>query len=501
MIAIIFIHILTLSSAVKRSPDTHRIGPLIIYTNRKMDTGKVDVTIIGAGLTGLTAAYYLKKDGCKVILIEKNSRTGGVIDTVKEDGFVIETGPNTGVLSHPEVAELFEDLSDGCTLETANPESKRRLIWKSGSWHALPDGLVKAIKTPLFSFGDKFRILGEPFRRKGTNPFETLEELVLRRMGRSYLDYAVDPFISGIYAGNPSYLVTRFALPKLYSLEQNYGSFIKGAIKKGFEPVEPRMKKATKEVFSAGNGLSTLVSALEVSIGKENIILNSKNTSVSLSGNKYIVSTTAVNEAAYFESEYVITTVDAGALEPLLPFISPEELSAITNLEYAKVVQVVLAYKDWQGIDLNAFGGLVPTRENRRILGVLFTSSFFKNRAPEEGALLSVFLGGTKRPGYIDLSDDEIKKIVFEEVSEMFKLSTPQPDICRIFRYQKAIPQYGKTSEKRLEAISGLQDKYPGLILAGGIRDGIGMADRIKQACLIASEISVSKSASETGYY
>jgi protoporphyrinogen/coproporphyrinogen III oxidase len=462
---------------------------------------KTDIVIIGAGLTGLTAAYYLKKNGYNVILIEKNSKTGGVIDTVKEDGFVIETGPNTGVLSHPEVAELFEDLSDKCTLETANPESKRRLIWKSGSWHALPDGLGKAIKTPLFSLGDKFRILGEPFRRKGTNPFETLEELVLRRMGRSYLDYAVDPFISGIYAGNPSYLVTRFALPKLYALEQNYGSFIKGAIKKGFEPVEPRMKKATKEVFSAENGLSSLVGALEDATGKENIILNAKDTVIGLSGDKYTVSTSTGEGEKYFESDYVITTVDAGALEPLLSFITPEELSAITNLEYAKVVQVVLAYREWQGIELNAFGGLVPTRENRRILGVLFTSSFFKNRAPEKGALLSVFLGGTKRPGYVDLSDDEIKKIVFEEVSEMFKLSNPQPDILRIFRYRRAIPQYGKTSEERLKAITGIQNRYPGLILAGGIRDGIGMADRIKQASLIASEISVSKNASEIGYY
>jgi protoporphyrinogen/coproporphyrinogen III oxidase len=471
----------------------------VIHNNDQMS--KADIVIIGAGLTGLTAAYYLKKNGYKVILIEKNNRTGGVIDTVNEDGFVIETGPNTGVLSHPEVAELFEDLSGKCTLETANPESKRRLIWKSGEWHALPDGLGKAIKTPLFSLGDKFRILGEPFRRKGTNPFETLEELVLRRMGRSYLDYAVDPFISGIYAGNPSYLVTRFALPKLYALEQNYGSFIKGAIRKGFEPVDPRMKKATKEVFSAENGLHSLITALEDSIGKENILLNAKDTVIGMSGDKYSVIYSLGEGTKAIETEHVITTVDAGALESLLPFISREDLSAITNLEYAKVVQVVLAYKEWEGIELNAFGGLVPTRENRRILGVLFTSSFFKNRAPEKGALLSVFLGGTKRPGYIDLSDAEIKKIVFEEVSGMFKISDPKPHICRIFRYHRAIPQYGKTSEERLKAIKEIQEKYPGLILAGGIRDGIGMADRIKQACLIASEISVSKSVSETSDY
>jgi len=209
-----------------------------------------DIVIIGAGLTGLTLAFYLKKQGTNVLVIEKSGKTGGVIQTVKDDGFVFETGPNTGVVGNPEVAELFEDLEGLCSLETANPSAKRRLIWKKGRWHALPSGFVSAVLTPLFTLKDKFKVLGEPFRRKGNNPKENLADLVKRRLGVSFLNYAIDPFISGIYAGDPKYLIPKYALPKLYALEQDYGSFIKGSIQKAKEKKKIRdFKKLPKKYF------------------------------------------------------------------------------------------------------------------------------------------------------------------------------------------------------------------------------------------------------------
>lgn len=210
----------------------------------------VDVVVIGAGVTGLTTAFLLIKKGLKVLLLEKNSRVGGQMETIREDGFVFETGPNTGVVSNAEVVELFQMLQSRCSLEVARKEAKVRLIWKDGAFHALPSGLSSAVTTPLFTWNDKIRILFEPFRKKGNNPFESIGDLTRRRLGKSFLDYAIDPFISGIYAGDPGKLVTRFALPKLYNLEQNYGSFIRGAIKKGSEPKSERDKLATKEVFS-----------------------------------------------------------------------------------------------------------------------------------------------------------------------------------------------------------------------------------------------------------
>lgn len=444
---------------------------------------KIKVAIVGAGLTGLTTAFYLKKAGVDFQLFEKADRAGGVIQTHHEDGFTFEAGPNSGMLSKPEVAELFEDLGDECTPEMADETAKARWIWLKDRWVPLPSGVVSGITTPLFSFPDKLRLLAEPLRKKGDNPHETLAELVLRRMGRSFLDYAIDPFILGIYSGDPAKLVTKYAFPKLYRLEQDYGSFIGGSIKKAREPKSERDKKATKSIFSVKGGLHNLIQALVNRIGEENIRLNTINLQV-----KYIDEGYRVN---YSEQVFthVVSTTGAYELENILSFIDKEELKVVSNMNYSKVVQVALGFKNWEGLPLRAFGGLVPSVEKRRILGVLFLSTFLKNKAPENGALLSVFLGGIRQPDMIELTDEQIIQVVKEELMEMFRLDSFSPELIKIFRYRKAIPQYGLESEQKLKIIAQLETKYPGLILAGNIRDGIGIADRINQGRLVASEI------------
>ena len=248
-----------------------------------------DIAIIGAGLTGLTTAFWLTRAGKKIQIIERQDRAGGQIRTFQGNGFVYESGPNTGVVSYPEVAELFAALSPDCTLETAREESKKRWIWKGNKFHALPSGLVSAVTTPLFTLYDKFRILGEPFRAKGTNPDESVAELAARRLGKSFVDYAVDPFLSGVYAGNPHTLVTRHALPKLYNLEQDYGSFIKGSIAKAKLPKTERDKLATKKVFSAVGGLERLAEAMVKAIGKEQITLSANDVKIQPQGNQWLI--------------------------------------------------------------------------------------------------------------------------------------------------------------------------------------------------------------------
>ena len=448
-----------------------------------------DVVIIGAGLTGLTMGFYLKKAGINFVIIDKSAKTGGVIQTIHEKGFVYETGPNTGVVSNPEVAELFEELAGKCELETANPAAKRRLIWKNNKWNALPSGLWSAVSTPLFSWGDKFRILGEPWRAKGTNPNETLAELVRRRLGKSFLDYAIDPFISGIYAGNPAELVPKYALPKLWNLEQEYGSFILGSIKKAKLPKTERDKKASKEVFSAKGGLQNLINGLTEAIGAQHLILSAE-TVVKSSSNRFQLEITTPENLILAETKHVVTTCGGYALENLLPFLSEEETAPFNSLKYAAVTQVLLGFEKWKGIDLNAFGGLVPGKENKNILGALFTSSFFEGRAPQGGALLSVFMGGTKRPDIAQMDNDQIEALIRKDLPRMMSNRSFSPDLMRIHRYPKAIPQYTETSAQRFEMIEKLQQKYPGLILAGNIRDGIGMADRVKQGRTIAEELA-----------
>ena len=454
-----------------------------------MKTENREIIIIGAGLTGLTLAYYLKKRGLTPLILEKADRPGGVIQSHTEQGFTYESGPNTGVLSTKEIALLFEDLSRHCTLETGQGGANKRYVMKKGRWEPLPSGLVSAVRTPLFTLMDKFRILGEPFRKPGNNPDESVADMVRRRLGKSFLDYAVDPFISGIYAGDPSRLVTRYALPKLYALEQNYGSFIRGSIKKSREPKSEDEKKATREVFSVKGGLGNLIAALEKEIGMENIRYGVREIKTEFRGNGFRVSFAASGEPINVECSRLVSTAGGYALPDILTFIPPEELDPILSLNYAGVVQVAAGYSRWTGTPLDAFGGLVPSLEKRQILGILYPSAIFRDRAPEGGALLSVFLGGTRNRELITKSDEEITAIALGEIRKTLGADR-EPDLLKVFRYEKAIPQYEISSGERLECIGELEGRYPGLILAGNIRDGIGMADRVKQAGLIADMLT-----------
>jgi oxygen-dependent protoporphyrinogen oxidase len=185
----------------------------------------------------------------------------------------------------------------------------------------------------------------------------------------------------------------------------------------------------------------------------------------------------------------VITTAGAYALPQLLPFIDREEISKIANLRYAPIVQIAVGVNDTHGRRFNAFGGLVPSCEKRKVLGILFPSACYRKRAPENGALFSFFIGGMKGSHLTRLSDDELHELTVEEFHTMLKFpKNIHPDLIRIFRHPYAIPQYEQSSGERFSTIKRLQNRYPGLILAGNIRDGISMADRILQATKISSE-------------
>jgi protoporphyrinogen/coproporphyrinogen III oxidase len=449
---------------------------------------KASIVIVGAGLTGLSLAFYLKKKGVHAFVVEKEKHIGGVIRSYNENGFVYEQGPNTGVLANMETSRLFEGLHPDCILEVANPEAKRRLIWKDGSWHALPSGLVSAITTPLFSLRDKFRILAEPLRGRGKDDMETVADLVRRRMGKSFLDYAVDPFIGGIYAGDPERLVTKYALPKLYRLEQIYGSFIGGAIRKKWQDPLPQ---PSREVFSVRGGLENLIHALAKRIGRDHILTDMSDLAVHRQANAYrLKMRDAGGREHSIQTPVVITTVGGYRLKHLLPFISEAALKPLVDLHYARVIQVVLGFRNWEGMPLHAFGGLVPSREGRQILGVLFPSAFLSGRAPESGSLLNVFLGGVHKPHMYDMSDQQLMSEVEREVSEMLQIRRFTPDLVRIFRYQHAIPQYMADSPKRLKAIADIEQQSPGLLLAGNIQEGIGIADRVAQAARIADMLA-----------
>lgn len=459
-------------------------------TGQTERNGAYDCVVVGAGITGLTLAHRLCLAGRAPLVLERSARIGGQIQTYRRDGFIYESGPTTGIISCPEVAQLFGELG-GDILQTALPSARRRLILKRGAFRPLPSSLSSAISTELFTWSDKLRVLLEPFRRRGTNPHESVEALVRRRLGDSFYTYAVEPFIGGIYAGDATHLVTKYALPKLYALEQRYGSFVRGALCKalGSGRRGAAERQATGEVFSARGGLSTLIEALADSIGREGIITSAEITRLAPTPQDtwQVHYKLSGGEARCLEVPCVATTVGTSELTALLPD-APHELTApLLAMRYAPVVQVAAGYKRCVA-DFDAFGGLVPSVEDMELLGILNPAAAFEGRAPRGGMLLSLFLGGMRNPRTIDRTDQEISATVREQLSVRLGI-IPAPKLLHIFRHRKAIPQYEASTAERLASIAELERLYPRLVIGGNMHGGIGMGDRIAQAFRLAERI------------
>ena len=476
---------------------TKKFIPLHTKIFHDMDQ-TTDIVVIGAGITGLTTSHYLYKSGKKFIVLDEKETFGGVISSVSDDGFVYETGPNTGVLSSIEAVNLFSQL-DGKTacgnakysLETAGSLAKKRYILKDGKFCALPSGLIGGISTKLFTFKDKLRLLGEPFRKRGTNPDETLAEFVVRRMGKSFLDYAINPFVSGVYGGDPTGLVPKYAFPKLYNLEQKYGSLIGGSIKKHREPKPEGSQKVTRATFSAKGGLNNLTAAIFNEVGSEKFIFSAQKVNVQKVDGGFKIKYFKNGEQQTLNCKVVINTAGAFAFSNLFPFVGEDEKNAIAKLKYAGVAECAIGFKKYNGLPLDGFGGLVPQVENRRILGILYMSTLFENRAPKDGALITIFMGGVRHPEMLSLSDFELKQIAAEEVGNILQIKDFEPDLFKVHRHKNAIPQYAADSRQRFEAIEKIEKQFPGLLIGGNMVGGIGMSDRIKQGTHLAEKASL----------
>lgn len=450
---------------------------------------KYDVVIVGAGITALTTALHLVRGGLKVAIVEKTNRVGGQIRSYSNKNFVYESGPNTGVLNCEEIIELFKLVESEATLERARKESKKRLVLYKGKFRELPSSLIGGVTTPLFSFKDKLRVLGEPFRAKGTNENESVGEFASRRLGKTIVDYAVDPFVSGIYAGDPYKLITKYALPKLYNLESEHGSFIRGTIKRMPIAKEQKSKGITKEIFSAENGLEELTKGIaKILEGKASLFLEAKECKVTkLESGEFRTTFVKNKEEHELLSKWVVTTCGAYELDAMLPQIDKALLNPITSLYYAPIIEVAVGYKEFINPPAS-FGGLIPSKEKRDVLGILFPSACFNGRAPEGGALLSIFIGGVKSKDKMDLTDEQIKEMALKEVRATLGESR-EPDLIEIFRHSKAIPQYYASSKERFAAVDKIEQEFKGLIIGGNLKEGIGLADRVRQGRRIAGEM------------
>lgn len=427
-----------------------------------------DFLIVGSGISGLTSAFWLKKNGLGVCVLEKENSPGGSIKTEKKDGFLVELGPNTVLDNSPYLKEIVETLKIEESLIYAKKINKKRYILKEGKLIPLPSNPISFLTSPIFSFGAKLKIFKEPFIGKAEVE-ETISEFVKRRLGEEMLKFAVGPFVSGVYAGDPDKLSVRYATKKIYALERDYGSLIKGAIAKRKGP------SPSKGLFSFKNGLIELIENLSKYI--EDVFFETEAEEIIPEKGKYKVIAKRGKEKIEYEAKNVILTGDSISQWKILKKLDDE--CPFNEIPYAGVVILALGFKrDDIEHPLDGFGFLIPQIYNKALLGCLFSSSLFDGRTPEGYVLLTAFLGGALHPEVLNLNEGEILEYTLKELQPVLKIKS-KPDFYLMKKWERAIPQYNIGHKRFIDWTENFQNKFINIYISGNLLYGISVADCI----------------------
>jgi oxygen-dependent protoporphyrinogen oxidase len=471
------------------------------YFTATMGPAKTNVIVIGEGISGLCIAYWLKKRGIAVTVLSKDAEVGGTMKSVHERGFLYETGANTALETTPLIKELISDLKLEHEFQYANPEGKNRFILKNGQLTALPLGAGSFLTSNLFSVRGKLRLLKEPFIGRADKE-ESVAEFVTRRLGKEFSAYAIDPFVAGVFAGKPEQLSVRSAFPKLYALEEKYGGLIKGMIK-GVQERKERAEKAKDraETFSFSSGMQTFPKAIAETMKKE-IVLNAKVIAIrdlaiehatppnEPDARRYLVEYRHNEIPTELEANHVVFATAAYDAAPIVKSLSVQTAHTLASIYYSPVVSLFLGFNRADiAHPLNGFGYLIPSAEKRKILGCLWNSSLFSDRAPNGMVAVNAFVGGARQPELFELTDEQIIEITVSELQSAMQISG-NPVYLHLTRWPKSIPQYELGYQNKMNALSEFEEQHSGIQLTGNYRGGISVGDCVKNAYDIAERLA-----------
>ena len=439
------------------------------------------IAVLGAGLTGLSAAHHLSRAGRKVVVFEASPFPGGVIRSDRTaDGWLVESGPNS-LQETPAVAALLRELGLESARQAAAPAAKNRYILRDGKLRPLPLSPPDFFRSDVFSVRTKFRVFREIFRRRQPRLNDLpLADFFREHFGRELLDYALDPFVSGIYAGDASKLSARHSFPTLWKAEHEHGSLIRAQIKSAKAKRARGEASGPPPIISFADGLASLPRALAAALPPGSLRLERPVSQISPSRGGWIID---ASPAERFSR--VILALPAPALARLA-IGSPgaqSSLASLDHLEHPAVASLFLGFRREQvAHPLDGFGVLFPSAEKRSLLGVLFNSTLFPGRAPKDHVAVTVMVGGA-RDGELARQPLETQlPLVMRELSEILGVNG-NPVFSRRTFWPRAIPQYQLNHDSHLEVISAAEQRHDGLFIGGPVRDGIGLP-----ACLAAGE-------------
>lgn len=432
------------------------------------------VAILGGGIAGLTAAFELEQQGIDFELFEATKYVGGKIQSERIKGFIVEHGPNSLHNATP----LMQRIIDACGLGKdqifADEAAKKRFVVRNSILTALPMSPPDLLSSGFFSWRTKLRMAREPFVSsfKGSKE-ESVAEFVRRRLGQDILDYAVDPFVTGIFAGNPELLSIKHAFPSLFSFEQEKGSLLKGMLSRKGNSTHDR------RIFTFKEGVQMLPNAIarrftdRIHTRKEvkAIVPSGKRWRVDIAEDKHL-------ETRNFDA--VISTIPL----PQLTKVGLEvglDRTPLNTVSYPPVSVVVMGFNaSAVSHPLDGFGMLVPNKEkSKRILGTIFTSSVFPSHAPEGCIQLTTMIGGARQPDMSRLTTDLLEYFVLDDLHELLGIYG-DPILVQHIHWKTAIPQYNLGYGVVKAVMNNLEAMHPGLFFAGNYRQGISVSDAME---------------------
>jgi oxygen-dependent protoporphyrinogen oxidase len=447
-----------------------------------MSTQPPTTVIVGAGLSGLATAFNLKRQGAPVTVLERAGRHGGVIETGRTDGFLWEAGPSSMLLKARAVEDFLDAIGVAPHITEANPDATKRFLVRNGQVLALPTSPLQAIRTPLWTWPAKLRLLAEPFIPRTRLADESVASFVTRRMGHEFLDYGIAALVSGIYAGNPRNLSIRHAFGKVWNLEQRWGSLIRGAVglkrerrRRGETPYKSRL-------LSFAGGLATLGDALAGHLGG-NLRLGATITAIDQAAGGWRIGWRDADGEHTERCDRLVLTMQLPDLAALpLPPALRAAWERVPQPEYVAVSTVALGFpRAAVAHPLDGFGMLIPFAEQRSILGAIFASTLFPGRAPDGCVQLMIFAGGAVHPEIATLPEAELVPLVLRDLGDLLGVSG-KPVFQRHTFWPRAIPQYNVGHGLFLEALEQVESAFPGLHLRGNFRGGVGINDVLAQA-------------------
>ena len=470
------------------------------------------VAVLGGGITGLSAAYFLagaRRAGTPIqeLLIEARDRLGGSIQTERMEGFLIEGGPDSFITEKPEAAALCRALGLGDSLLGSNDAGRRTYILHRGRLVPLPDGLMLLVPTriwpmlttPLLPLRGKLAMFAEVFTQppgvgNGAPNDESVASFVGRHFGDAMTENIADPLLAGVFGGDSAALSIRSVLPRFYEMEQEYGSLTRATLR------AIRQRRARTKASPASNaagaapaptlfmtlkdGMGRMVEALKQHLDLPQVFLGQSVLAIEpyergAAGRSYKI---RCEGGAVHEADAVIMTLPAYQCSRLASAFDTSLAQPLESIPYSSAMTVSMAYgKNVREQLQPGFGFLVPRKERRRLLACTFVHVKFNHRAPTAGALLRCFLGGSRDPEALHLSNQDAVELCQRELRSILNLEV-EPSFYRIYRWPQSMPQYEVGHSERVGAILRRLQNHPGLFVAGNAYSGIGISDCIRTA-------------------